>query len=243
MWSTVRKATRSQSLGVPRLIPTTAKARRRRPRKSVPPRDQIEAILAEYIGDIQQTPPQYSAIKVDGERAYDLAREGQTFELATRTVTVHDLRIDEHQADPSITTFSCDCGKGTYVRSLARDMGRRLGCLGHVTMLRRTRVGPFQEQNAISLDKLTETANSAAGREGLMMSLRPVETALDDIPALSVSSADAARLNRGQPILIRGAGAPILTGPAYALCKGSLVAIGEIQKGELHPIRVFNLVQ
>jgi tRNA pseudouridine55 synthase len=156
---------------------------------------------------------------------------------------VHELRLTEHVPDTTVSTFDCDCGKGTYVRSLARDMGRRLGCYGHVTMLRRTRVGPFQEQNAISLDKLVETANSATGREGLMTFLRPVETALDDIPALSVSSADAARLNRGQPVLIRGAGAPILTGPAYALCKGSLVAIGEIQKGELHPIRVFNLAQ
>ncbi len=206
-----------------------------------PGRAAIEAILAEFTGDIQQTPPQYSAIKVDGERAYDLAREGQIFELAARTVTVHELRLTEHKPNNTVTTFECDCGKGTYVRSLARDMGRRLGCLGHVTALRRTRVGPFTESAAISLDKLTEIANSAAGREGLMTSLRPVETALDDIPALSVTPADAARLNRGQPILIRGAGAPILTGPAYALCKGSLVAIGEIQQGELHPLRVFNL--
>ena len=206
-----------------------------------PGRAAIEAILAEFTGDIQQTPPQYSAIKVDGERAYDLAREGQIFELAARTVTVHELRLTEHKPNNTVTTFECDCGKGTYVRSLARDMGRRLGCLGHVTALRRTRVGPFTESAAISLDKLTEIANSAAGREGLMTSLRSVETALDDIPALSVTPADAARLNRGQPILIRGAGAPILTGPAYALCKGSLVAIGEIQQGELHPLRVFNL--
>ena len=151
------------------------------------------------------------------------------------------MRLTEHKPNNTVTTFECDCGKGTYVRSLARDMGRRLGCLGHVTALRRTRVGPFTESAAISLDKLTEIANSAAGREGLMTSLRSVETALDDIPALSVTPADAARLNRGQPILIRGAGAPILTGPAYALCKGSLVAIGEIQQGELHPLRVFNL--
>ena len=206
-----------------------------------PERAAIEAILADFTGDIQQTPPQYSAIKVDGERAYDLAREGQVFELAARTVTVHELRLTEHAPDSTVSTLECDCGKGTYVRSIARDMGRRLGCLGHVTVLRRTRVGPFTESAAISLDKLIEIANSAAGRDGLMVSLRPVETALDDIPALSVTPADAARLNRGQPILIRGAGAPILTGPAYALCKGSLVAIGEIQQGELHPLRVFNL--
>ena len=199
----------------------------------------IEAILRDFTGDIQQIPPQYSAIKVEGARAYDLAREGQTFELATRQVTVHELSIRDMA--PDSTTFDCDCGKGTYVRSLARDMGRRLGCLGHVTQLRRTRVGGFDETHAISLDKLTELANSAAGRDGLMTVLRPVETALDDIPALTVSSADAARLIRGQAILIRGAGAPILTGPVYATSRGSIVAVGEIRQGEMHPIRVFNL--
>ncbi len=206
-----------------------------------PDRHDIEAILSEFTGEIQQMPPQYSAIKVAGERAYDLARDGQVFELAARPVTVHVLRLTAHTADNTVTIFECDCGKGTYVRSLARDIGRRLGCLGHVTVLRRTRVGPFTESAAISLDKLSETANSAAGREGLMNFLRPVETALDDIPALSVTSADAARLNRGQAVLIRGAGAPILTGPAYALCRGMLVAVGEIRQGELHPMRVFNL--
>ena len=204
-----------------------------------PPQAAIEAILREFTGDIQQVPPQYSAIKVEGARAYDLAREGQTFELATRQVTVHEFRIRDMA--PDCTTFECDCGKGTYVRSLARDMGRRLGCLGHVTQLRRTRVGGFDETHAISLDKLTELANSAAGRDGLMTVLRPVETALDDIPALTVSSSDAARLIRGQAILIRGAGAPILTGPVYATSRGSIVAVGEIRQGEMHPVRVFNL--
>lgn len=199
----------------------------------------IEAILRDFMGDIQQMPPQYSAIKVEGARAYDLAREGQVFELAARQVTVHELTIREMAANS--TTFDCDCGKGTYVRSLARDMGRRLGCLGHVTQLRRTRVGGFDETHAISLDKLTELANSATGRDGLMSVLRPVETALDDIPALTVSSSDAARLIRGQAILIRGAGAPILTGPVYATSRGSIVAVGEIRQGEMHPIRVFNL--
>ena len=206
-----------------------------------PNRAAIEAILREFTGDIQQMPPQYSAIKVDGARAYDLARDGETFELAARQVTVHELAIREMVAENAATTFNCDCGKGTYVRSLARDMGRRLGCLGHVTQLRRTRVGPFTEGDAILLDRLEELRNSAAGREGLMTVLRPVETALDDIPALSVSTADAARLMRGQAILIRGAGAPILTGPVYATSRGSIVAVGEIRQGEMHPVRVFNL--
>ena len=201
----------------------------------------IDAILGEFTGDIMQTPPQYSAIKVAGARAYDLARDGEVFELVARPVIVHELSIRYHDANAGVTIFDCDCGKGTYVRSLARDMGRRLGCLGHVTQLRRTNVGPFVEADAILLDKLTEIGNSADGHGGHMTFLRPVETALDYIPAISVSPADAARLIRGQPILIRGAGAPILTGPAYALSKGMLVAIGEIQQGELHPIRVFNL--
>ena len=206
-----------------------------------PSRADIEVILPEFTGDIQQMPPQYSAIKVDGARAYDLAREGEAFELASRQVAVHELTVLDFAADANTTAFDCACGRGTYVRSLARDMGRRLGCYGHVTQLRRTRVGPFTQSSAISLDSLEELRNSAAGREGLMTVLRPVETALDDIPALSVSTADAARLVRGQAILIRGAGAPILTGPVYATSRGLLVAVGEIRQGELYPVRVFNL--
>jgi tRNA pseudouridine55 synthase len=201
----------------------------------------VTAILRDFIGDIQQMPPQYSAIKVDGARAYDLARDGGQFELAARQVTVHELTILEMCTDGSTSVFDCACGKGTYVRSLARDMGRRLGCYGHVTRLRRTSVGPFAEADAISLEKLEELGNKDDGRDGLKFVLRPVETALDDIPALSVSTADAARLMRGQAVLIRGAGAPILTGPVYATSRGMLVAVGEIRQGELHPMRVFNL--
>ena len=207
-----------------------------------PTADQLEATLPLFIGDILQTPPQYSAIKVQGERAYDLARSGESFELAARQVTVHHMHITAFAKDQSSAVLECDCGKGTYVRSLARDIGRHLGCLGHVTQLRRTHVGGFDEAHSISLEKLTELANSPADREGAeKLFLKPVETALDDIPALTVSTADAARLMRGQPVLIRGAGAPILTGPAYALSKGVLVAIGELRQGELHPERVFHL--
>jgi tRNA pseudouridine55 synthase len=206
-----------------------------------PSRDDVAAALPGFTGDILQLPPQYSAIKVDGARAYDLAREGEDFELEPREVTVHRLAIVDHDPGNTITNLECNCGKGTYVRALARDIGRRLGCHGHVSALRRTRVGPFTDHQAISLDQLDELGHSAAGRESLMPCLRPVEVALDDIPALSVSSSDAARLKRGQPVLIRGAGAPILTGPAYAMSRGVLVAVGEIRQGELHPIRVFNL--
>jgi len=116
-----------------------------------------------------------------------------------------------------------------------------IGSVAHVTELRRTRVGPFAEEGAISLAKLEELGHSAAGREALLGVLQPVETALDDIPALAISGQDAARLKRGQPVLLRGRDAPILKGPVYATSRGSLVAVGEVSQGELRPTRVFNL--
>lgn len=205
-----------------------------------PSRADIESALLEFRGEIQQVPPQFSAVKVAGARAYDLARDGESFALAARTVLVRRLDIANVPfADTCI--FDAFCGKGTYIRSLARDIGRRLGCFGHVTELRRVSVGALDLDSAISLDKLEELGHSAPGREGLRSVLRPVEAALDDIPALSVSTSDAARLRRGQAILIRGATAPILTGPAYAMSHGALVAVGEVRQGEFHPARVFNL--
>lgn len=205
-----------------------------------PRRDEIDAKLTEYRGEILQVPPQFSAIKIEGERAYDLARKGETVDIPPRPVMVHRLEIASiPDADRCI--FEADCGKGTYVRALARDLGRDLGCRGHVVALRRTRVGPFFESNAISLDNLHELRHSAAGREALEACLKPVETALDDIPAISISSADASRLKRGQAVLMRGRDAPILTGPVYAISRGMLVAVGEVRQGELRPTRVFNL--
>jgi tRNA pseudouridine55 synthase len=143
--------------------------------------------------------------------------------------------------DPDHCVIEAECGKGTYVRALARDLGLALQTLAHVSELRRTRVGAFTEENAISLAKLEELGHSAAGRDALLSVLRPVETALDDIPALAVSGQDAARLKRGQPVLIRGRDAPILKGPVYATSRGMLVAVGEVSQGELRPTRVFNL--
>jgi tRNA pseudouridine55 synthase len=201
---------------------------------------EIEALLPRFTGEILQTPPSYSAIKVDGARAYDLAREGVAVELQARPVTVSQLRILE-AADQDTTTFEAVCSKGTYVRSLARDMGRVLGCYGHVCALRRTRVGPFSEGATISLDKLQEISHSAAGRVDFGSFLKPVEVALDDIPALDVSQADAMRLKQGQTVLLRGRDAPILTGSVSAISRGRLVAIGEVRYGELHPTRVFNI--
>ncbi len=205
-----------------------------------PSREQVVQVLPEFSGEIEQVPPRFSAIKVDGARAYDLAREGGDFELKARTVRVDRLEVvDMPDADHCV--FDAECGKGTYVRALARDIGRRLGTLGHIEELRRTRVGPFTEKATISLDKLEELSHSAAGQEGLDAVLHPVETALDDIPALAVSGDDAARLARGQAVLLRGRDAPVISGPVYATSRGHLVALGEVKRGELWPKRVFNL--
>jgi tRNA pseudouridine55 synthase len=211
-----------------------------------PGADEIEAALEQFCGTIMQAPPAYSAIRIDGERAYDLARDGETVEIAPRPVVVHRfVHLGAEDADHS--GFEVDCGKGTYVRALARDLGRALGCGGHVASLRRTRVGPFNEDAMISLEKLEELRHIAAAsgpaerNGGLTSILQPVETALDDIPALAVSKLDAARLRQGQAVLVRGGDAPVLTGTVYAMAAGTLVALGEIRRGELVPKRVFNL--
>ncbi len=206
----------------------------------IPTNEEIVAGLPRFTGFIIQVPPRFSALKLGGERAYDLAREEQEFELAPREAYIGSLKlIDMPTAESAI--LEAECGKGTYVRALARDLGRALGTFGHVKSLRRTRVGSFDAEGAIPLAKLEEMRHSAAGREALLGLLRPVETALDDIPALAISGQDAARLKRGQPVLIRGRDAPILNGPVYATSRGTLVAVGEINQGELRPTRVFNL--
>jgi tRNA pseudouridine55 synthase len=204
-----------------------------------PSRAEIEALLPAFTGAIDQVPPAYSAVKIDGERAYKLAREGEEVAIEPRRVQIDELFIVD-QPDADHTRFETRCGTGTYVRSLARDMGRRLGCYGHIAELRRTRVGSFGEDMSISLDKLEQLGHSPAGREALLAELLPVATALDDIPALAVDRNDAFRLKRGQSVLLRGADSPIIKGPVYATLQGSLVAIGEIRRGELRPVRVFN---
>jgi tRNA pseudouridine55 synthase len=182
-------------------------------------------------------------VKIDGERAYDLAREGEVVELEPRRVDIHRLDLVEaaEGTDPDRSVFEAECGKGTYVRAIARDLGRLLGCWGHVAQLRRTRVGPLDESNAIPLETLEGLSNSADGRDALMGVLRPVETALDGIPALAVSGSDAAELKRGKSIILRGRDAPIHSGLIYATSRGMLVALGEVERGELKPTRVFNL--
>lgn len=188
----------------------------------------VEALLPRFIGQVQQVPPRFSAIKIQGERAYDLARDGEIVELQPRIVEIDRLALVHHDGNRSI--LEADCGKGTYVRAIARDLGRALGCLGHIAALRRTRVGPFTEQDAFVVDDIgTEPA-----------ALRPVETALSDLPSVAVSRDMAGRLMRGQSIILRGRDAPS-TGKIYATCNGILVAVGDVEQGELVPHRVFNL--
>jgi tRNA pseudouridine55 synthase len=206
-----------------------------------PDRAAIEAQLPAYTGTIQQVPPRFSAIKIAGERAYDLARDGEAVELAARPVEIHRLELVAIP-DPDHAEFEAECGKGTYVRSLARDIGRALGCCGHIKALRRLVVGGFSENDMISLEELTALCHrAAAGEASFAGSLLPVETALDDIPALAVSRADAARLQSGQAVLLRGRDAPIFRGTVYVTVSGRLTALAEVDRGEIVPKRVFNL--
>jgi tRNA pseudouridine55 synthase len=201
----------------------------------------IEALLPRFVGTIEQVPPRFSAIKIDGERAYDLARDGETVEIAPRQVTINRLELLE-TPDPDHAVLAAECGKGTYVRALARDLGRALGGFGHVSALRRSRVSPFVEGDMISLERLEALCHRAAAGEGnLADMLLPVETALDDIPALAVSPADAARLHKGQVVLLRGRDAAVIRGTVQVASGGQLVAIAEIDRGEIVPRRVFNL--
>jgi len=203
-----------------------------------PAREDVEAVLPQFVGDIEQVPPRYSALKIDGARAYDLARDQEAFELSPRVVTIDRLEVVD-QPDPDHCVLEADCGKGTYVRALARDLGRALECLGHISALRRTRVGSFGLNEAVTLDTVEQAAEE--GREALHGLLQPVETALSDLPALSISTTDAANIRQGRSVLLRGRDAPILAESAYAVSRGALVAIGEVSQGEFHPSRVFNL--
>jgi tRNA pseudouridine55 synthase len=207
-----------------------------------PDADGIRAVLPEFTGRIMQVPPRYSAVKISGERAYDLAREGEEVELQPREIAVHRLDLVECP-DSDHAVFEAECGKGAYVRALARDLGRRLGTFGHVVGLRRLRVGPFGEEHMISLEKLEELRDKAVASGGLAVeeALLSVATALDGIPAFAMTERDAARLRRGQAVILRGRDAPVMSGPAYAIFGGLPVALGEVDKGAFNPKRVFNL--
>jgi tRNA pseudouridine55 synthase len=202
-----------------------------------PAAEAVAAALPHFTGDIMQVPPVYSALKIDGERAYDLARDGETVTLEARPVSIH--RLDLIAADADTAVLEAECGKGTYVRSLARDLGLRLGTFGHVTALRRLVVGPFDETSLVPLADLQAAAET--GPEACDAYLRPVADALFDLPEIALTGADAGRVMRGQPVLLRGRDAPYLGGMAYATSAGRLLAIGDIDQGALHPKRVFNL--
>jgi tRNA pseudouridine55 synthase len=204
-----------------------------------PSRDEIESILPRFTGEIMQAPPAFSAIKVDGERAYDLARAGEAVDLAARPVFIEELKLVAAEADHA--TFEVTCGKGTYIRSLARDMGRALGSAAHVSMLRRVAVGPFTEAHMISLENLMELSHKAPGGNAVNGALLPIETVLDGIPALAIDADQARRLRLGQPVLLRGANAPIAEDAVLVTSGGKPVGIGLIEQGSLKPKRLFNL--
>jgi tRNA pseudouridine55 synthase len=212
-----------------------------------PTRAAIEAMLPRFTGALTQTPPAYSAIKVGGERAYDLARQGEEVTLEPRPVQVYEARLVEVQADQAV--FEILCGKGTYVRSWVRDIALALGTLGYVSQLRRTRIGGFLEKDAVGLETLTPFMHSPAA----FAYLKPLSTALDGIPALAVTGSDTVRIRSGNPILIRAnlfarmkdgfAGEGGLQGQTVFLKDetDAPVALAEIADGELRPFRVFQL--
>jgi tRNA pseudouridine55 synthase len=195
----------------------------------------IRAVLPAFTGEIDQMPPAFSALKIGGQRAYDLARAGETVELKPRKVRIERLELVA-RPDPDHADFVVTCGKGTYIRSLGRDLARVLGSVGHLSALRRTAVGPFREEAAISLPKLEALGHIPP----LLGALVPVATALDDIPALALTGTQADRLRHGQPVLLTRDAPP--SGTLVRAETGSkLVALVRSDGVALQPVRVFNL--
>ncbi len=203
---------------------------------------QIKAVLPDFIGDVVQTPPAYSAIKIDGKRAYDLARQGQTVEMPARRVHIEDLRIVGENLNESTeqneTTFEVDCGKGTYVRTIAHDMGQKLGCFGHVVMLRRTKCGPFSLKDTILLANLEKNDYNTNA-----LSIIPVSTALGDISVLAVNREQAIRILHGQtlsmrdfePNMTKGLLPDEVIGLKY---QDQVIALSKIERGGFKPFRI-----
>jgi tRNA pseudouridine55 synthase len=201
-----------------------------------PEADAVRAALAHFTGTIMQAPPKFSAVKIAGERAYDLARSGEEVVLEPRPVEISRLDLVA-TPDADHAEFEAECGKGTYVRAIARDLGRALGTHGHVVALRRMAVGGFGEDDAVTLDRLQEPID--AGETASLALLRPISAGLASVPSVSVSRAAAARLGRGQSALLRGRDAPVATGWLAVMCEDDLVALAEMVEGELCPRRVF----
>lgn len=196
-----------------------------------PDDDSITAALSAFVGKISQVPPTFSAIRVNGERAYDLARAGEDVVLAPRTVSIESFALVE--AGPEAARFEVICQKGTYVRALARDLARALGTRGHVVALHRAAVGSFSDAGAITLAALEAVAPEA--RDAMLL---PVAAGLRGCPELVVSPSEAAAIRHGNPILIVGANAPIALDEAWASCRGEAVATGSVAGGRFYPRRV-----
>jgi len=212
-----------------------------------PDEESIRAVLPRFVGEIEQVPPTYSAIKVQGERAYDLARDGAPVALAARTVRIDALRL-VGLPDPDHAEFEAECGKGGYMRALARDLAVALGTVGHLSALRRVRVGPFSLDGAVTLDQLEELAAQAAAERVLL----PVKAPLDDIPAVALTEPEAHRLRSGQAVALlrrsdrdrlarlnaeQTAGEPVV----LAVVGERPVALVRLEGAELRPVRVLNL--
>jgi tRNA pseudouridine55 synthase len=207
-----------------------------------PTTEAVTAALPRFLGEIQQVPPAFSAVKVGGERAYDLARDGVALELEPRGVRIDALRVTG-VPDADHIELEMDCGKGTYVRALVRDLAAALGAVAHVSALRRTRVGPFAIDRVVGLERLEELCHRGNALEVLL----PVETALDDIPALAVTDEDAFRLTQGRSVVLLPRQVETLKArlgasrTVSALSGNRIVALCEMRAGRLNPTRVFHL--
>ena len=199
-----------------------------------PSDDEIKAALGAFVGDILQVPPQFSAVKIDGERAYKRAREGEEMDLAARPLWVEELVLTD-RPDPDHVALEMTCGKGGYVRAIARDLGAALGCFGHVTQLRRLWSGPFEASEGLSLDAVEALARTP----DLDAHILPLELGLADLPELRCTPEGAARLRNGNPGMVLAADVEY-GDEAWASLDGKAVAVGVYKSGELHPNRVFN---
>ncbi|WP_075995339.1 tRNA pseudouridine(55) synthase TruB [Salaquimonas pukyongi] len=197
----------------------------------------VRRAMGNYTGTILQVPPAYSAIKIGGERAYKLARDGEAVEIEPREVEIHRFELMEVR-DCDTAVFEVDCGKGTYVRALARDMGRDLGCYGHVSELRRTAVEPFNEEDLVPLDQLAELEGDL---DALDSEILATGIALENLPEVAISKDQATRLRSGNPVILRGRDAIAFAEEVVAVSGSDLVAIGQVEKGSFLPKRVFKV--